>query len=194
MSRSLTLFALSLAVLACGDPQPEPVTIDGWCVAMETAMRDRQARCACDGTPATDEQITARCASLSATSLLEAFGADAVGWHSTIARAHVERLDGCEPVSPLVIQSDDPVVGAAMPGDPCRIFADAWGAPDDCAYGARCVERGGEARCAAIASEGEACDDAALCEGTTTCTGGVCACAGASCDDAAVCPPAIVVD
>lgn len=159
---------------------------------METGLRDRHQRCGCAGEAATDDAIAARCAALPATSLGRAFDQESIGWHGTIAAAHVRRLEGCEPLRSFSLGADDPVLGRAELGEPCRVFADTWGAPDDCAYGARCLDRGGALLCVVIARDGEPCSSDAICEPGLECISGICACAGPTCPDGLACPPAIV--
>jgi hypothetical protein len=181
------------SVFVCGcSSSPASVRIDGFCAEMETALRDRQVRCACPGPPLDDAAIEARCAALPATTLIEAFDRGELGWNGAIASAMVRRLDGCDPIPRTIVGTDDPILGNVASGDPCRVFTDAWGAFDDCGFGTSCrvPPAGGEARCVAIAAEGESCAGGTECAPGFACAAGeVCGCALPPCETECPSPP-----
>ncbi|MDQ3033449.1 MAG: hypothetical protein M3Y87_13605 [Myxococcota bacterium] len=177
-------FALAITVVpllltaGCGNTLAAGVSVQDWCVRLETALRDRDAACECGVEPPSDEDIAARCGALDASSLDEAIGLGEVGWNAALASAIVTRVAACDgrPVTELL--ADDPVIGAVGPGEPCRVFADAARHPDDCAYGLHCVAPpdGEPARCVEVVSSGERCDDAHACERDHRCgSDGLCA-------------------
>lgn len=153
----------------CGPSGATAVPIERWCVAMETALRDRDALCDCPRDAPTDAEIEARCAALDAGSFLALYDDDAIGWNGAIAAARVRALDSCEDrPDPFV---DDPVLGTVPPGGRCQVFADVWGQPDDCAHGAQCLVALGssDATCVELVGEGESCEEPRACEPGLVC-------------------------
>ncbi|WP_236607170.1 hypothetical protein [Sandaracinus amylolyticus] len=141
-------WVLVVLLAACDRPTVASTPLESWCVSLETALRDRHLLCECDGEPLSDEALTARCESMNAQSLQTAVDAGEVLWNGALATSIIRSLDDCERAQLL----DDPVIGEVQVGEPCRVFTDVAGVPDDCELGARCMAPlgGGELRCSEI--------------------------------------------
>ena len=89
-------------------------------------------------------------------------------WNGAVANAILRNVrEDCDRAA----FEDDPVIGNAEVGAPCRLFEDVAGAPDDCVFGATCAAPlgGGEARCVEV----PVCTTSSDCL-TGTCVDGEC--------------------
>ena len=168
MRRVLGLLSGLSLLAGCGPGSTSAVPLESWCVELESALRDQHIACGCAGETLSDEEIYERCEPLKGESLDRAIRADQVLWNGAIASAILRSLDDCDR-TPL---SADPVIGRVEVGEPCRVFEDVAGAPDDCVFGATCAAPlgGGEARCVAV----PACTTSADCLGGGACEDGEC--------------------
>lgn len=171
LSGLLHLTACSVAacsIAGCGPGSTSAVPLESWCVELGSALRDQHVACGCAGETPTDEELFERCEGLDAASLSDAIDDGEVLWNGALASAILRSLDDCDR-TPL---QDDPVIGRVAVGEPCRVFEDVAGAPDDCAFGATCAVPlgGGEARCVEIPQ----CASNDDCLGRGTCEAGEC--------------------